>query len=160
MGPSLVDRHAHHDIHDAARADVEAGTELLHASLGSQDNATTVRLARELANGWRQRVLAHADAEEQDVFPQVVEHLPEQRAAVAALIRDHQLMRLLVAEVEQELLRKERVTRAVLDRFAALLHVQRLHSVFEEENFLPQISGALSPARQRSKEGPKPWPNA
>ncbi len=144
MGPSLVDRHAHHDIHDAARAEMEAGTELLQASSGSRDPETALRLARELARGWRQRVLSHADAEEQDVFPAVLERLPSQRATVAALVRDHGLMRLLVDEVEEELAQAGQVTQAALDRFTALLHVQRLHSAFEEETFLGQVSGALT----------------
>ena len=125
---------------------METGAELLRVSRSKQDPHTTLRLARELASGWRQRVLAHADVEEQDLFPLVVDRLPEQRDTVAALIRDHEMMRLLVDEIDGELDHEGQVTSSVLDRFTALLHVQRLHSAFEEETFLPQVSGALSGA--------------
>jgi len=130
---------------------MEVGTELLRASWSSQEPHTTLRLARELANGWRRRVLSHAEAEEQDVFPRVIERLPELRPVVTALIRDHELMRLLVDEAERELGREGQVTAAVMDRFTALLHVQRLHSAFEEETFLPQVSGSLTREAQPSE---------
>ncbi len=153
MGPSLVDLHAHRDIHDAARTEMEVGTELLQASLSGQGGTTALRLAQELLSGWRQRVLAHAEAEEQDVFPLVLERLPEQRDAVAALIRDHELMRLLVDETERDLAREGRVTGPLLERFTALLHIQRLHALSEEETFLPQVQGALAGTSKRSEGG-------
>ena len=148
MGPSLLDRHAHHDIHDAARAEMELGTQILFESAGGEDAATALRLARELALGWRLRVLAHADAEEQDLFPQVQKLLPGLSDQVVAAMRDHELMRLLLGEVEQELDREGRVTQGVLERLQALLQIQRLHSLFEEETFLPELSGALKGAKK------------
>ena len=160
MGPSLVDQLAHRDIHEAARADMETGTQLLYTSLSGEDAATALRIARELARGWRQRVLAHADAEEQDVFPEVLARLPQYETTVAALIRDHALMRLLVDEIEQELEREGPITPDVLGRFTTLLHVQRLHSAFEEESFLPEISGALKSAAKPLGEARTAWPNA
>ncbi len=159
MGPSLVDQHAHQAIHDAARFEMEAGTELLHTSVSRQDSMTALRLARELADGWHQRVLAHADAEEQDMFPQVVAAFPASEAMVAALIRDHEVMRLLVEEVRQELDRESEVTPAVLGRFTALLHVQRLHSSLEELSFLPRITEGALDARALG-EASTLWPDA
>ena len=160
MGPSLVDPHAHQDIHDAARAEMEFGTEILLMSLRGQDAATSMRLAAELLCAWRERVLTHADAEEKDVFPQVLGALPELASEVAALVRDHDLLRHLVDETEQELAREGSVTGAVLGRLQALLHIQRLHALYEEETFLPQVSDVLAQAKRPSEGATEHWPNA
>jgi hypothetical protein len=137
---------------------MEVGTQLVHTSL-SQDPQTAFGLAGALVDGWRQRVLAHADVEEQDLFPVVVDRLPELRENVAALIRDHEMMRLLVAEIEQELDRARQVMPDVLDRLTTLLHVQRLHSAFEEETVLSRVSGVLTGFAQPSEGAAKSWPN-
>lgn len=152
MGPSLADKNAHHDIHDAAHTEMEAGTEVLLMSVSSGDDRTALRVAFALTDGWRQRVLAHADAEEEDLFPQVLARFPAQAAAVAALRRDHELLRLLVGEVRQVLEREGKVTPSVLSRFSALLHLQRLHSDFEEQRFLPEIATVTRSSHRSSKE--------
>ena len=127
---------------------MELGTKLLFESSGGEDAATALRLARELVLGWRLRVLAHADAEEQDLFRQVLKLLPGLSDQVVAAMRDHELMRLLLGEVEQELDREGRVTQGVLQRLSALQELQRLHSLFEEETFLPELSGVLRGAKK------------
>jgi hemerythrin-like domain-containing protein len=120
---------------------MQDGMGLLLARIDNADDHTALRLARALADGWRLRVIAHADAEEQDLFPVVLERFPAHRATVAALLRDHQLMRLLLDEAEREMDCEGRVTSSALGRFTALLHLQRLHSILEEQALLPKIPG-------------------
>ncbi len=124
MGPSLADVVAHYDLHDAAHAEIENGMDLLFASLGQEDRGTPLPIASAMVDGWEQRVLAHADAEEQNLFPPVLDRFPEHAASIAALTRDHSLMRILVDELKRELGSKGKVTSAALEHGLPARHVR------------------------------------
>jgi hemerythrin superfamily protein len=152
MGPSLADGEVHGDIHSAARSEMEAGMELLCTAVHQLEEATSLWIARALAEGWRQRVLTHAQAEEEDLFPLVAARYPDHAATLAALTRDHELMRLLLEEAERELDVQGKVTPGALDRFSALLHLQRQHSSYEEQSLLEHISAAALRAPHAPEE--------
>ena len=85
---------------------------------------------------WKTRVISHADAEEDGFYGEIVEQQPELKDAVTQLTRDHDLIRIIVKDIE-EIRKKDGISPAVLQRFQALIIVNEIHSR-EEERLLFQ----------------------
>lgn len=68
-----------------------------------------------------------------DYIKELAEEHPELKAAITALVRDHNTMRYLVKQIKQTL-ETDGFTEEVLQQFHALVHVDAYHN-FEEEKY-------------------------
>src|SRR6185312_10493149 len=99
-GPGLNQRDAHHAIHQAAFREAERLTLLLRRALRAGDQQQALQVAGVLIEHWQTRTLHHAEAEESGWYREVITERPELQTDVVALTRDHELLRLLLAEIQ------------------------------------------------------------
>lgn len=136
-GPALKQLHSHRAIHEGGLSGANEKTEGLLEFLRQGDLSSANQAADDLIDYWKTRVISHADAEEEGFYGEIVEEQPELKDAVTQLTRDHDLLRIIVKDIE-ELRVKENLSPAVLQRFQALMVVNEIHSRDEERLLFQQ----------------------
>lgn len=149
-GPSLARREAHHAIHQAAFDEAEQLTRLLRQAILARAPEHALPLVGALIEHWQSHTLQHAAAEEAGWYREVVAGQPGREADVIALTRDHELLRILLTEI-QGILAQHDTLAGVLERFEAMLLVNTIHSREEEHRLL---SSAEHDADQRPLGSP------
>jgi hypothetical protein len=134
-GPGLNQRDAHHAIHRAAFHEAEQLTLLLRQALRTGDQQRALQVAAVLIEHWQTRTLRHAEAEETGWYCEILDERPELQADVIALTRDHELLRLLLAEI-QGILLAQGIASGIVERFEAMLLLNGIHSREEEHRLL------------------------
>ena len=167
-GPSLTKRESHHAIHEAAFAEAEELTRLLRQAALAGDCSRALQLAGVLVEHWQTRTLRHAEAEEQGWYREVARERPELQADILQLTRDHDLLRMLLGEIEQIIATRGWVA-GIVERFEAMLLLNAIHSRTEEQRLLggeaPTRAGgeaeiALNSARPPDAHGARHPPDA
>ncbi|HEX6817132.1 MAG TPA: hemerythrin domain-containing protein, partial [Ktedonobacterales bacterium] len=133
-GPGLNQRDAHHAIHQAAFSEAEQLTLLLRRALRTGDQQQALQVAGVLIEHWQTRTLRHAEAEETGWYREILAERPELQTDIIALTRDHELLRMLLAEI-QGILSARGIASGVVERFEAMLLLNGIHSR-EEERYL------------------------
>ncbi len=136
-GPALKQLHSHRAIHEGGLSGAIGKTEMLIDFLQQGDEKNAARAADDLIDYWKTRVISHADAEEEGFYQEIAAENPSLETAVIQLTRDHDLMRLIVADIEK-LKVQEGISPAVLQKFYALITVNELHSREEERLLFEQ----------------------
>ena len=134
-GPALKQLHAHRAIHDGALSEGIQLTDLLVQLLKENRIEHSRVVATALIEHWETRTLAHAEAEEEGFYNDMAQQKPELSETVIMLRRDHDLIRLLVAEVKSSLAHEE-LSEAIMDRFKTIAQIVRIHSEHEEKYLL------------------------
>lgn len=134
-GPALKQLQAHRAIHEGGLSGAVGKTELLIEFLQEGDMKSAERAADELIDYWRSRVISHADAEEEGLYQEIRTENPELEHAIIQLTRDHDLLRIIVEDIET-LRETEKLSPTVLQKFYALLVVNEIHSRDEERLLL------------------------
>lgn len=134
-GPALATLDSHHAIHQAAFDEAERLTRLLRQTLLAGQRDPALQLAAVLVEHWQTRTLRHADAEEAGWYRAIVAALPERQPDILALTRDHDLLRILLAEI-QGILTQHGITAGIVERFEAMLLLNAIHSREEERRLL------------------------
>ncbi|MFD1039000.1 hemerythrin domain-containing protein [Virgibacillus byunsanensis] len=135
-GPALRKVESHAMIHEAALQEAEELTNVLENLLKENDMDRALETAYITLEHWETRTLAHAEAEEMGLYKEIAEKSPELKDSVVALTRDHELLRLIVRQIK-DILANTGVGVDVLQRFQALILVDKLHND-EEEKVLPE----------------------
>jgi hypothetical protein len=130
-GPALKQLHSHRAIHEGGLSGAVGKTDGMMDFLKQGDLELANQAADDLIEYWKTRVISHADAEEQGFYEEVAEQKPELKEAVVQLTRDHDLLRIIVKDIEQ-LREEENLSPGVLHRFHALIVVNEIHSRDEE----------------------------
>ena len=131
VGPSLRQRHAHQAIHHGGLAGALSMTEDVFELLAHGAKEQANEAVEELLDYWQTRILSHAEAEEEGFYPEIVASKPEWKTEIVKLTRDHELMRLLVADIRR-LREEEGLSGEVLRKLQALIAVNEIHSREEE----------------------------
>ncbi|MDQ0427219.1 hypothetical protein QOZ98_000044 [Planomicrobium stackebrandtii] len=138
-GPSLRQLHAHHAIHEGALSGALTKTEEVEDLLRAKEYEVARQAADHLLEYWETRILSHADAEEEGFYLEMIEQKPELQQTVAELTRDHDILRIIVADIKK-LLEEEGVSYGVMKQFHALLVINAIHSREEERLLLKEPS--------------------
>lgn len=136
-GPALRQLHAHRAIHEGGLSGAVIKTEELMGHLREGEVETANLAADDLIDYWKTRVISHADAEESGFYLEIAEENPELQEAVTMLTRDHDLLRMIVKDIET-LREEEGLSPQVLQKFYALQIVNEIHSRDEERLLFPQ----------------------
>ena len=134
-GPALKQLQAHRSIHEGGLSGAVTKTELMIEFLQEGDMKSADRAADELIEYWKSRVISHADAEEEGLYLDIKRENPELETAIIQLTRDHDLIRIIVKDIEA-LRETEKISPTVLQKFYALLVVNEVHSRDEERLLL------------------------
>ncbi len=135
VGPSLRQLHAHRAIHEGGLAGAASKTTDVIRALEAGELELANTAADDLLDYWETRIIAHADSEEDGFYQEVVDRDPAKQDAVTQLIRDHDLMRIIAADI-RELRKDEGLSRDVMMKFHALMIVNEIHSRDEERLLL------------------------
>lgn len=157
-GPGLNQRDAHHAIHRAAFSEAERLTLLLRQALRAGDQPSALQVAALLIEHWQTRTLRHAEAEETGWYREVLAERPELQSDVIALTRDHELLRILLDEI-QGILAARGAAAGVVERFEAMLLLNGIHSREEERRLLGAEAVADEPSAEAGADG-APQPDA
>ena len=134
-GPALKQLHSHRAIHDGGLSGATDKTEVMMDFLRQGDLKSANEAADELLDFWITRIISHADAEEEGLYKDIAEQNPVLKEAIIQLTRDHDLLRIIVEDI-QELRKQEELSPNVLHKFHALLVVNEIHSRDEERMLL------------------------
>lgn len=143
---SLHNPYAHRAIHAAAAAELENAMAALRRAIAGRA-AGAADAARLVLDLWQERVLSHAQAEEEDLYPALVA-VPSGREEALRLLRDHDLLRVWYGEAALALEGVGPPGRAVLARLEAMLVLVDQHRR-DEEALLERVWAA-------DREGDRP----
>lgn len=131
VGPSLRQLHAHHAIHEGGIAGAIYKTEIFEKLFIQEELKLAGEALDDLLDYWLTRIISHADAEEDGFYQEVVEHKPDLQDTVNKLIRDHDLLRIIVADITR-MREEEGLVPEILKKLEALIVVNEIHSRDEE----------------------------
>lgn len=131
VGPSLRQFHAHQAIHNGGMTGALSRTVDLMDTLKTGDLEQANEVLDDLLDYWKTRIIAHADAEENGFYAEIVERDPEMGENITKLTRDHDLMKIIVADIEQ-LRESDGLSDEVMQKLQALIVVNEIHSRDEE----------------------------
>lgn len=130
-GPALKQLHAHKAIHDGGLSGAIDKTDEFLAYWKAKDEEHANAALDGLIDYWKTRIISHADAEESGFYQEVVEHNASLKDAVTQLERDHELLRIIVKDLEVE--RAENgINELIIQKLHALITVNEIHSRDEE----------------------------
>ncbi|MCM3087640.1 hypothetical protein [Bhargavaea ginsengi] len=136
-GPALKQLHAHHAIHQGALTGAIQKTDEVKRLLKAGEGEVAKMAADHLLEYWETRIIAHADAEEDGFYQEMVGLHPELERAVIQLTRDHDLMRTMAKDIKR-MLAEDGLTPDVMQQFEALIVVDDIHSRDEERMLLDE----------------------
>ncbi|MGG3964727.1 hemerythrin domain-containing protein [Heyndrickxia faecalis] len=134
-GPSLRRADSHSSIHEAALNEARDLTDLLAQLLRKKMHAEALKTALILLEHWETRTLAHAQAEEEGLYPELLAENENMKDKLTVLARDHDLMRKLAQAVKKDL-QQEKLGQQTVQQFYALICIDEIHN-HEEESVLP-----------------------
>ncbi|MDU0413820.1 hemerythrin domain-containing protein [Bacillus paralicheniformis] len=134
-GPSLNKLGSHRSIHDGAVTEGRDLMEVLEQVYGEKHKKHAMIAARALLEHWETRTIAHADSEEEGLYKRKLEENPDISHTLSMLKRDHDLLRILVSDIKEQL-DKQGVNDDVIDRFKAIYVLVQIHNRDEESYLL------------------------
>ncbi|MBU5466651.1 hemerythrin domain-containing protein [Virgibacillus sp. MSJ-26] len=135
-GPALRKLAAHRSIHDGAHAEARDLTDVTEKLFQDNRMEDCLKAAEALIEYIESRIIAHADAEEEGLYQEIQEENPKLTTDIHMLTRDHDLMRVILSKIKEQLESKKEVTRTMINQFNAILIVNEIHSRSEEEKLL------------------------
>ncbi|WP_188453927.1 hemerythrin domain-containing protein [Virgibacillus oceani] len=136
-GPALRKLASHRSIHEGAYVEARDLTLVTERLLNDERKDDCLKAAKALAEHWETRVIAHADAEEDGLYKEILEENPELKKEIHMLTRDHDLLRIILDQIKEKL-GERLVTREMIDQFKSLLIVNEIHSRSEESKLLKE----------------------
>ncbi len=134
-GPSLKKRDAHSSIHEAALNEAKELRDLFQKCLEEGVKERAVQVAEIVIEHWESRTLKHAESEEDGLYREIVEENPKLSQLVIQLTRDHDLMRRMVAEMKNLLIKNE-IDERMISLLDSLLVVDSIHNEDEMNKLL------------------------
>jgi hypothetical protein len=131
-GPSLRKLDSHSAIHHGAYVEARDLTEVTDKLFYENREEDCLNTAEALIEYWETRVIAHADTEDDGFYKELMEKKPELERDLHMLSRDHDLFRIIIRNVKEQLEEEKKVTKAILNQFQALLVIKEIHNEGEE----------------------------
>lgn len=136
-GPALKQLTSHRSIHDAGQAQARALTEDLIQLFEEKQTEECLQTAYALIQHWEEKIIAHADAEDESFFQELLagEQIPNKH--IYMMMRDHDLFRQITAHIKDSLTEQNKVTMNHLYEFNTLLLLNAFHHKGEEKYLFP-----------------------
>jgi len=137
-GPSLHKLDAHRSIHNGV---ITEGRDLLELLLKVQNEKLEnyeehMKITADaLIEHWKTRLIAHADSEEEGFYEEKLKQNPKLTEPLTKLKRDHDLFRIIITDIREEITKEKKITQDIIDRFKTIYVLAQIHNK-EEENFL------------------------
>lgn len=134
-GPSLKKQDAHSSIHEAALNEAKELKGLFQKCLVEGENERALQVAEIIIEHWESRTLQHAESEEEGLYKEIVENNPLLKNLVIQLTRDHDLMRRMVEQMKNLIIRNE-LDEGMIPLMDSLIIVDSIHNEDEMNKLL------------------------
>ncbi|MFG6113871.1 hemerythrin domain-containing protein [Halobacillus sp. MO56] len=134
-GPALRQLDAHRSIHEAAYGQVKDMTEVLKRLYREERLEEAKQAEAILIEHWRDHIISHATSEEEGLYKDIRQAYPEMADTIKQLTRDHDLLRKILARIEESLSEDEQSEDRLM-MYDTLLVVNWHHSRDEEHYLL------------------------
>lgn len=138
-GPALRQLTAHRSIHDAAQSQARELTEMTIQLFKEEREEDCLKTAKILIEHWEEKIIAHADAEDEGFYQELLEEGNIPKKDLYMLMRDHDLFRQIVNHIKKQINEKNKVTEENIYEMYSLLVINDFHHQGEENTlFLNQ----------------------
>ncbi|MFC4386889.1 hypothetical protein ACFOZ1_03600 [Gracilibacillus marinus] len=134
-GPALRKVTSHEAIHDAALQEARELTNIIENLMKNNDRERALQVALIAIEHWETRTLAHAEAEEEGLYLEIASESEEKKRIITQLIRDHDLMRRIVAMLKDQLIHNG-ITEHSIKQLHTLIIIDEYHNA-DEMKVLP-----------------------
>lgn len=135
-GPALRQLASHRAIHDGAYGEAKELTDVLAQLYEEEREEDCLNAAKALADYMEERLISHADAEEEGLYLDIMNEHPELEKEIHMLTRDHDIERIILKNIKKQLEDVTSVSKDLIHEFYALLVVNEIHSRSEESMLL------------------------
>ena len=136
-GPALRQKTAHRSIHDAGQAQARELTEMTVQLFNEKREKDCLKTAKVLVEHWENKIIAHADAEDEGFYQELLEENNIPKKDLYMLMRDHDLFRQITQHIKEKLNKQNKVTQENIDEFNSLLVINHFHHMGEENTLFP-----------------------
>ena|SRR5690625_477482 len=136
-GPALKQLTSHRSIHDAGQAQARSLTEEVMQLFEENQTEECLQAAQALIQHWEEKIIAHADAEDESFFQELLagEQIPDKH--IYMMMRDHDLFRQIAAHIKESVTEQGKVTMNHIYEFNTLLILNSFHHKGEEKYLFP-----------------------
>jgi len=131
-GPALRQLTSHRAIHDAGQAQAQELTEIVQQLFQENRKEDCLKAAKVLVEHWEEKVIAHADAEDEGLYKELLQEGKIPKKDIYMLMRDHDLFRKIVAYCKKQLNDQNKVTEENIAQLSSLLVINHFHHQGEE----------------------------
>lgn len=136
-GPALRQLTAHRSIHDAAQSQARELTEMTIQLFKEEREEDCLKTAKVLIEHWEEKIIAHADAEDEGFYQELLEEGKIPKKDLYMLMRDHDLFRQIVSHIKEQINKKNKVTEENIHELYSLLVINDFHHQGEENTLFP-----------------------
>lgn len=135
-GPALRKLASHRAIHDGAYGEAKELMDVIVKLYEEERKEDTITAAKVLIEYIEERLISHADAEEEGLYLEIKKENPELEKEIHMLTRDHDLERIIFDKLKKQFDNHQFVTKDLIYLFNALLIINNIHNRSEETMLL------------------------
>src|SRR5690625_730236 len=120
-GPALRQLAAHRSIHDAGQAQARELMEMTIQLFKEEREEDCLKTTKVLLEHWEDKIIAHADAEDEGFYQELVDEGKIPKKDLYMLMRDHDLFRQIVKHIKEKINEKNEVTQENIYELYSLL---------------------------------------
>lgn len=136
-GPALRQLTAHRSIHDAGQSQARELTEMMIQLFKEEREEDCLKTAKVLIEHWEEKIIAHADAEDEGFYQELLEEGNIPKKNLYMLMRDHDLFRQIVKQIKEKIAQQNKVTEENIYELYSLLVINDFHHKGEENTLFP-----------------------
>lgn len=139
-GPALRQLHSHRSIHEGAYTEARDLTNVVDQLFTEHREEDCLQTVELLIEHWEERIIAHADAEDEGFYQELLKKHKNKQDQIYMLMRDHELFRIIIGDLKKELEETKKVTKQMIYQFHSLLVINHIHHKSEEKQlFLDDV---------------------
>src|SRR5699024_63588 len=120
-GPALKQLTSHGSIHDAGQAQARALTEDVMQLFEGEQTEDCLQAANILVQHWEEKIIAHADAEDETFFQELLASEDISDKQLSMMMRDHDVVHKITTHIKKSLKQQEKVTMNHIYKFNTIL---------------------------------------
>lgn len=137
-GPALRQLTSHRAIHDGGQMQAKDLTAIMIQLFHKQEEKDCYQAAKDLLKHWEEKIIAHADTEDEGLFPDLLKEEGTNQKGIYMMMRDHDLFRKIAASIKDKLNKENKVTQEIIYEFTSLIIINDHHHKGEEKYLFDQ----------------------
>src|SRR5699024_2483270 len=92
-----------------------------------------LQTARMLLKHWEEKIIAHADTEDEGLYPDLLQKDETDKKGIHMMMHDHDLFRQIAASIKETLDQDNKVTQEMNNKFTSTIIINKLHHKGKEK---------------------------